>query len=71
MKRLIALFVSFLFAASLIAAAGCSKKEEPTKPPAPVVKPAEPPKPPAPEKKSEEVKPGEAPKLTEKAPEKK
>ena len=71
MKKLIAVFVGFLFAASLLPASGCSKKEEPTKPPAPAVKSVEPPKAPEQQKKTEEVKPGEAPKPAEKSPEKK
>ncbi|HYB21711.1 MAG TPA: hypothetical protein VEH09_12320 [Thermodesulfobacteriota bacterium] len=62
MKKLITVLVCLLFAMSVIAAAGCAKKEEPAKP-------AEP------EKKAEEAKPGEAKPAeaapAEKAPEKK
>ena len=49
MRKLIALFVSILFATSAIMVAGCAKKEEPVKPATEQVKPAEPAK--APEKK--------------------
>jgi hypothetical protein len=61
MRELLALFVALLFAASMIASAGCSKKEEAPKPA------AEPVKPPEAEKKAEEVKPGEAAKASEAA----
>jgi len=64
MKKIITLFVCLLFAMSVIAVAGCAKKEEPAKPAAEAVKPAEP------EKKAEEVKPAET-QPAEKAPEKK
>ena len=70
MRKLIALFVCLLFAMSLIAAAGCAKKEEPAKPAVQPAKPAEPAKAAEPEKKAEEAKPAEA-KPAEKAPEKK
>lgn len=77
MRKLVVLFVCLVFAASLIAAAGCAKQEEPAKPAAgpakPAVeapKPAEPPKAPEPEKKAEEAKPAED-KAADKAPEKK
>jgi flagellar basal body L-ring protein FlgH len=69
MRKLIALFVCLLFATSLIAAAGCAKKEEPAKPAVQPAKPAEPAKAAEPEKKAEEAKPAE--KAPEKAPEKK
>ncbi len=52
MRKLIVVLSSFLFAFALILGAGCSKKEEPAKPPAETAKPAEP------EKKAEEAKPG-------------
>ena len=61
MRELLALFVALLFAASMIASAGCSKKEEAPKPAAETVKPPEA------EKKAEEVKPGEAAKASEAA----
>jgi hypothetical protein len=64
MKKWITLFVCLLFATTVLAAGGCSKKEEPAKPAAEVAKPAEP------EKKAEETKPAEA-KPAETAPEKK
>jgi hypothetical protein len=71
MRKLIALFVSLLFAMSVIFAVGCSdKKPEPAKPAAEPAKVAEPAKAPEPEKKAEETKPAEA-KPAEKAPEKK
>jgi len=54
MKKWITLFVFLLFATALLIAGGCSKKEEPTKPAAKVVKPSEP------EKKAEGAKPAEA-----------
>ena len=64
MKKLITLLVCLAFAMNVLAAGGCSKKEEPAKPVVEEVKPA------APEKKAEEVKPAEA-KPAETAPEKK
>jgi len=70
MKKIITLFVCLLFALSIIAVAGCAKKEEPAKPAAEAVKPAEPPKAAEPEKKAEEAKPAET-QPAEKAPEKK
>ena len=51
LKKWITLFVFLLFATTLLTAGGHSKKEEPTKPAAKVVKPSEP------EKKAEEAKP--------------
>jgi hypothetical protein len=54
MKKWITLFVFLLFATAFLIAGGCSKKEEPTKPAAKVVKPSEP------EKKAEGAKPAEA-----------
>ncbi len=76
MKKLIALLVCLLFATTVLAIGGCSKKEEPAKPATEAAKPAEPEKkseevkPAEPEKKPEEAKPGEA-KPGETAPEKK
>ena len=61
MKKLIALFACLLFAMSILAAGGCAKKEEPTKPAAEPAKPAEPAKAAEPEKKAEEAKPPEKP----------
>ncbi len=53
MKKLITLFVCLLFATSILVAAGCAKKEEPSKPAAEAQKKAEEAKPAekAPEKK--------------------
>jgi hypothetical protein len=70
MKKVITLLICLLFVTSVIAAAGCAKKEEPAKPAAEPTKAAEPAKAPEPEKKAEEVKPGEA-KPAEAAPAKK
>ena len=53
MKKWITLFVCLFFATAVIIAGGCSKKEEPTKPTAKVVKPSEP------ERKAEGAKPAE------------
>jgi hypothetical protein len=64
MKKFIVLFVCLVFAMTVLVAGGCSKKEEPAKPAAEVVKPAEP------EKKADEAKPAEA-KPAETTPEKK
>ncbi len=61
MKKMIALFVCLLFATTVLAIGGCSKKEEPAKPVGEAVKPA------APEKKSEEAKPAEPEKKPEEA----
>jgi len=72
MRKLIALFVCLLFATSLVAAAGCAKKEEPAKPAAEPAKAPEPEKKaeeakaPEPEKKAEEAKPAEPAKAPEK-----
>ena len=54
LKKWITLFVFLLFATTRLTAGGHSKKEEPTKPAAKVVKPSEP------EKKAEDAKPAEA-----------
>jgi len=54
MKKLITLFVFLLFATALLTPGGCSKKEEPTKPAAKVVKRSEP------GEKAEGAKPAEA-----------
>ena len=59
MRKMLALFAALFFAASIIVAGGCSKKEEAPKPA------AETGKPPEPEKKAEEMKPGEAAKASE------
>ena len=61
MRKMLALFVSLLFATSVIMAAGCAKKEEAPKPAAEAVKPPEP------EKKAEETKPEETAKPGETA----
>ncbi len=76
MKKVVALVICLLFAATVLIAGGCAKKEEPAKPAGEAAKPAEPEKkaeetkPAEPEKKAEEVKPGEA-KPAPPAPEKK